>query len=74
MAFLTLRLEEKPAALIYILRNVIPQGQQTIIFFSTRFHVEFLSSILHLAGIDCSMIYGSMERSLFKAKLFSRHF
>ena len=61
MAFFTLRLEEKPPALIYILRNIIPQEQQTIVFFSTRFHVEYLHSILQLAGIDCSMIYGSMD-------------
>ena len=60
-AFFTMRLEEKPAALIYILRNVIPQEQQTIIFFATRFHVEYLNSILELAGLECSMIYGSMD-------------
>ena len=32
-AFFTMRLEEKPAALIYILRNVIPQDQQTYSIF-----------------------------------------
>lgn len=61
MAFLTLRLEEKPAALLYLLRDVIPTKQQTIVFFATRFHVEYLGELLRLGGIRCAMIYGSMD-------------
>ena len=43
MAFFTVRQTEKPAALLHLLREVVPQDQQTIVFVSTRHHVEYLS-------------------------------
>ena len=61
LGFFNVRLEEKPAALLYLLRDVIPAEQQTIVFFATRFHVEYLGALLNLQGMKCSMIYGSMD-------------
>ena len=36
------RAEDKPGALLWLLQEVLPPGQATIVFTSTRHHVEFL--------------------------------
>lgn len=37
ISFLTVRKDDKPAALLYLLKKVIPSNQQTIVFASTRY-------------------------------------
>jgi superfamily II DNA/RNA helicase len=37
--------EQKTAALVYLLRVVIPAGQQTIVFAATRHHVEYIHTL-----------------------------
>eukprot|EP00947_MAST-08B_sp_MAST-8B-sp1_P003779 g3779.t1 len=69
LAFFTLRQSEKPAALLYMLREVIPKNQQTIVFVSTRHHVEFLHVLLEEFGIDTAVVYGSMDSVARKASL-----
>lgn len=44
LAFFTVRQDDKPAALLHLLRETIPAGQQTIVFASTKHHVEFLQA------------------------------
>jgi hypothetical protein len=46
LAFFTLRAEDKPPALLFLLREVVPQGQATIVFAATRHHVDFLAALL----------------------------
>ncbi|CEF98487.1 Helicase, C-terminal [Ostreococcus tauri] len=61
MSFILMRNDEKVAALLYMLREVIPKGQQTVVFASTRHHVEWLHNLLEFEGVRVSSIYGSMD-------------
>ena len=61
MSFVLMRSDEKLAALIYMLREVIPKDQQTVVFAATRHHVEFLHNVLEFEGVKVSSIYGSMD-------------
>ncbi|KAF3647571.1 DEAD-box ATP-dependent RNA helicase 29 [Capsicum annuum] len=61
VAFFTLRQEEKHAALLYLLREQITSDQQTIVFVSTKYHVEFLNILLREERIEPSVCYGDMD-------------
>ncbi|OQR83125.1 DEAD/DEAH box RNA helicase [Achlya hypogyna] len=63
ISFFTMRTEDKPAALVYLLRDVIPSTEQTIVFAATRHHVEFLHELLQACHIDSSCVYGDMDQT-----------
>ncbi|KAJ7518014.1 hypothetical protein O6H91_21G050900 [Diphasiastrum complanatum] len=63
LQFFTFRQEEKPAALVHLIGELIPSDQQTIIFVSTKHHVEFLYEVLKSRGIDISVVYGAMDQA-----------
>lgn len=69
LTFFTLRNEEKVAALLYLVRELISSDQQTLIFVSTKHHVEFLSSIFRKEGIELSISYGDMDQDARKIHL-----
>lgn len=48
MGFLYLRSNEKVAALLYLIRNILPKKQLTVIFTATRHHSEFLHKLLQV--------------------------
>ena len=56
------RVEDKPAALLWMVQELIPAGQPTLIFASTRHHVEFLHSLLAADGIEAACVYGAMDQ------------
>ncbi|TKY69017.1 putative DEAD-box ATP-dependent RNA helicase 29 [Spatholobus suberectus] len=62
LAFFTLRQEEKYAALLYLIREHIGSDQQTLIFVSTKHHVEFLNVLFREEGIEPSVCYGDMDQ------------
>ncbi|KAF8103185.1 hypothetical protein N665_0188s0136 [Sinapis alba] len=62
LSFLTLRPEEKYAALIYLVREHISSDEQTLIFVSTKHHVEFVNSLFKLENIVPSVCYGDMDQ------------
>lgn len=49
--FLTVRSEEKVAALLVLLRNYIKSKQQTVVFAATKHHVEYLHMVSEESGI-----------------------
>lgn len=60
--FHVIRSGEKPAALIYIMRELIDEEkEQTIIFAATRYHVEYLHELLKYSGFKTTFIYGAMD-------------
>jgi ATP-dependent RNA helicase DDX54/DBP10 len=63
LAFLTVRADDKPAALLWLLREALPAGQQTVVFASTRHHVEFLATLLAREGVSCAAVYGAMDQT-----------
>ncbi|KAJ8762906.1 hypothetical protein K2173_023035 [Erythroxylum novogranatense] len=62
LTFFTLRQEEKHAALLYLVREHIGPEQQTLIFVSTKHHVEFLNILFREEGIEPSVCYGDMDQ------------
>ncbi len=43
--FLSSRVDDKPALLLYLLNNVVPAGEQTVVFAATKHHVEYLKEV-----------------------------
>lgn len=62
LTFFTLRQEEKYAALLYLIRDQIGSDQQSLIFVSTKHHVEFLNVLFREDGIEPSVCYGDMDQ------------
>ncbi|KAF6141151.1 hypothetical protein GIB67_006596 [Kingdonia uniflora] len=62
LTFFTLRKEEKHAALLYLVREHIRSDEQTLIFVSTKYHVEFLNILFREEGIEPSICYGDMDQ------------
>ncbi|XP_078434973.1 putative DEAD-box ATP-dependent RNA helicase 29 isoform X2 [Wolffia australiana] len=69
LTFFTMRQEEKFAALIYLVREHIAADQQSLIFVSTKHHVEFLSTLFREEGMDVSVSYGDMDQEARKIHL-----
>ncbi|RHY65491.1 hypothetical protein DYB34_001198 [Aphanomyces astaci] len=63
VSFFTMRTEDKNAALVYLLRDMIPSTDQTIVFAATRHHVEFLHELLKTVHLDSSCVYGDMDQT-----------
>ena len=61
LQFFTVSKEDKPAALLHLLAHLAPDGP-TIVFASTKHHVEFLSSILEKEEIPAAAVYGAMDQ------------
>ncbi|KAK6185398.1 hypothetical protein SNE40_007642 [Patella caerulea] len=59
--YLSCRSEDKPALLVNLLQNIIPNREQAFVFAATKHHVEYLNLILEKAGISCSYIYSSLD-------------
>eukprot|EP01018_Ginkgo_biloba_P000650 Gb_13284 [translate_table: standard] len=69
LTFFTLRHEEKHAALLHLVREQIGSEQQTLIFVSTKHHIEFLYELLKQEGIGLSIVYGDMDQAARKIHL-----
>lgn len=61
LSFFAMKTSEKNAALIYLLKHVLPQTQQAIVFVATRHHVDFLVEFLNADGVTTNGIYGVMD-------------
>ncbi|OWF35956.1 ATP-dependent RNA helicase DDX54-like [Mizuhopecten yessoensis] len=69
MSFFHCREEEKQAILLHILKNVIEEDTQSVIFVATKHHVEYVNLLLEKAGIDCSYIYSSLDQTARKINI-----
>jgi ATP-dependent RNA helicase DDX54/DBP10 len=69
MYFFSIKHDEKEGALLYLLQNAIPAEQQTVIFASTKHHVEYIHGILKKQGLSSTYIYGSLDQSARKVHL-----
>ena len=62
MAFFHCREEGKIPALLHLLKDVIPTGQQAVVFCATRHHVEYLHLVLDEAGVSNTFIYSHLGK------------
>ncbi|RXM99248.1 ATP-dependent RNA helicase DDX54 [Acipenser ruthenus] len=69
LAFFHLRVDDKPALLLHLLRNVIKPQEQTVVFVATRHHVEYLKELLMLEGMDCAYIYSALDQTARKINI-----
>lgn len=54
LSFFHVRVDDKAALLLYLLRNVVKPQEQTVVFAATKHHVEYLKEVrckLHFSGI-----------------------
>ncbi|RLN44624.1 hypothetical protein BBJ29_001188, partial [Phytophthora kernoviae] len=63
MAFFTVRSLDKAALFLYMVREFLPKGEQTIVFAATRHHVELLHALLVANHIEASCAYGDMDQA-----------
>lgn len=63
VAFFTVRQEDKPAALLFTLKELIPEKQSTIVFTATRHHVELLAGLLRAEGLSVAAVHGNMDQA-----------
>ena len=61
IGFLQVRKAEKPAALMHLIREVLPSKEQTIVFTATRHHVQFLLLLLREMGEKVEGVFGNMD-------------
>jgi len=61
------RQEDKLGALLHLVTEVIPGGQPTIVFASTRHHVELVAQVLRADGVASAHVYGTMDQVTFDA-------
>ncbi|KAG9281887.1 ATP-dependent RNA helicase DDX54 [Astyanax mexicanus] len=69
LAFFHLRLDDKPALLLHLLRNVVKPQEQTVVFVSTKHHVEYLNQLLTAEGIECAYIYSALDQTARKINI-----
>eukprot|EP00850_Spirogloea_muscicola_P025112 SM002212S07080 [mRNA] locus=s2212:8:1801:- [translate_table: standard] len=63
LAFFTVRRDERTAALLHLVHEVVPAGQQTIVFVSTKYHAEYVAELLAAEGVAVSVVYGAMDQA-----------
>ncbi|XP_064535609.1 ATP-dependent RNA helicase DDX54 [Drosophila montana] len=63
LKFLYCRPDDRYTALVVLLKYVIPQQAQTVVFAGTQHHVELISYILTQAGISNTSVYSSLDPS-----------
>lgn len=63
MSFFGCREDDKASVLIHLLKNIIDQSEQTVVFAATKHHVEYLNMLLQKAGIDSTYIYSSLDQT-----------
>ncbi|XP_031358729.1 ATP-dependent RNA helicase DDX54-like [Photinus pyralis] len=75
LVFLTVRSEERTAALLVLLKLHIDSKQQTVVFAATKYHVDYLHMVLDSVGISNTYIYSSLDSSARKINTakFSQH-
>lgn len=64
MAFFAVRSNEKLAALLYLVRRIIPADQLTIIFTATRHHSEMIHAFMQRIGVSSTLVYGTMDQDV----------
>lgn len=63
LAFFTVRPDDKLAALVYMIREMVPREESTVVFVSTRHHADFIHQLLAREGVEAAVVYGAMDQT-----------
>ncbi|KAM9841081.1 ATP-dependent RNA helicase DDX54 [Aulostomus maculatus] len=69
LSFFHLRVDDKPALLLHLLRNVAKPQEQTVVFAATKHHVEYLNELLSSEGLECAYIYSALDQTARKINI-----
>nr|XP_057920316.1 ATP-dependent RNA helicase DDX54 [Doryrhamphus excisus] len=69
LSFFHLRVDDKPALLLHLLRNVVKPQEQTVVFVATKHHVEYLKELLSSEGVECAYIYSALDQTARKINI-----
>uniref|UniRef100_A0A669BKL9 ATP-dependent RNA helicase DDX54 n=1 Tax=Oreochromis niloticus TaxID=8128 RepID=A0A669BKL9_ORENI len=69
LSFFHLRVDDKPALLLHLLRNVVKPQEQTVVFAATKHHVEYLKELLSSEGLECAYIYSALDQTARKINI-----
>lgn len=69
LSFFYSRIDDKPALLLHLLRNIVKPQEQTVVFAATKHHVEYLKELLSSEGIECAYIYSALDQTARKINI-----
>ncbi|CAL1569334.1 unnamed protein product [Knipowitschia caucasica] len=69
LSFFHCRVDDKPALLLHLLRNVFKPQEQTVVFAATKHHIEYLRELLSSEGIECAFIYSALDQTARKINI-----
>ncbi|XP_027138032.1 ATP-dependent RNA helicase DDX54 isoform X1 [Larimichthys crocea] len=69
LSFFHIRVDDKSALLLHLLRNVVKPHEQTVVFAATKHHVEYLKELLSSEGIECAYIYSALDQTARKINI-----
>uniref|UniRef100_A0A673XFG0 DEAD (Asp-Glu-Ala-Asp) box polypeptide 54 n=1 Tax=Salmo trutta TaxID=8032 RepID=A0A673XFG0_SALTR len=67
LSFFHLKMDDKPALLLHLLRNVAKPQEQTVVFVSLN--TVWLSSLLSSEGVECAYIYSALDQTARKINI-----
>lgn len=69
LSFFHMRVDDKSALLLHLLRNVVKPQEQSVVFVATKHHVEYLKELLSYEGVECAYIYSSLDQTARKINI-----
>jgi len=69
MSFFLLRPDDKTACLLHILQSMVEKNQQTLVFCSTKHHVDYIQQLLENGGFNSTYIYSSLDQTARKINI-----
>uniref|UniRef100_A0A8C9Z6P1 ATP-dependent RNA helicase DDX54 n=1 Tax=Sander lucioperca TaxID=283035 RepID=A0A8C9Z6P1_SANLU len=69
LSFFHVRMDDKQALLLYLLRNVVKPQEQTVVFVATKHHVEYIKELLTSEGVECAYIYSALDQTARKINI-----
>jgi len=72
-AYIACRCEEKLAALLHLIRNVLKPDEQSVVFAATKHHVEYIHMVLESAGVKSCCVYSTLDPAARKINVAKFH-
>lgn len=70
LSFFHVRVDDKVALLLYLLRNVVKPQEQTVVFAATKHHVEYLKEVRYKLHFSCVVLLNANSSSAFINECF----